>query len=51
VADSVALGEKLNLTSTPTFFLNGRRILGFSSNIPYDTVKSMADFAIANAGK
>src|ERR1017187_9397785 len=44
-------GEKLNLTSTPTFFLNGRRILGFSSNIPYDTVKSMADFAIANAGK
>jgi protein-disulfide isomerase len=51
VADSVAFGEKLNITSTPTFFLNGRRILGLSSNIPYDVVKSMADFAIANAGK
>src|SRR5664280_1462084 len=51
VADSVALGEKLNLTSTPTFFINGRRIMGFSSNIPYDTVKSMVDFEIANAGK
>ena len=51
VMDSVALGEKLNLTSTPTFFINGRRLMGFSSNIPYDTVKSMADFEIANAGK
>ena len=51
VADSVALGEKLNLTSTPTFFINGRRLMGFSSNIPYDTVKSMVDFEIANAGK
>jgi protein-disulfide isomerase len=51
VEDSVALGEKLNLTSTPTFFINGRRVLGFSSNIPYDVVKSMADFEIANAGK
>ena len=51
VEDSVALGEKLNLTSTPTFFINGRRIMGFSSNIPYDTVKSMVDFEIANAGK
>src|ERR1022692_4524760 len=46
-----ARGEKLNLTSTPTFFINGRRIMGFSSNIPYDTVKSMVDFEIANAGK
>jgi len=51
VTDSVALGEKLNITSTPTFFLNGRRLLGFSSNIPYATVKSMADFEIANAEK
>ena len=51
VADSVAFGERLNITSTPTFFLNGRRVLGFSSNIPYDVVKSMADFEIANAGK
>src|ERR1039458_6362773 len=51
VADSLALGEKVNLTSTPTFFINGRRLTGFSSNIPYDTVKSMVDFEIAHAGK
>jgi protein-disulfide isomerase len=51
VADSVALGEKLSINSTPTFFINGRRIVGFSSNVPYDAVKSMADFEIANPGK
>jgi protein-disulfide isomerase len=51
VADAQALGEKLGITSTPTFFINGRKIVGFSSNVPYDTVKAMADFDIANAGK
>lgn len=51
VMDSVALGEKLSIASTPTFFINGRRIVGFSSNVPYDAVKSMTDFEIANAGK
>ncbi|MGZ4825335.1 MAG: DsbA family protein [Terriglobales bacterium] len=51
VMDQQALGEKLNITSTPTFFINGRRIVGFSSNVPYDAVKSMLDFEIANAGK
>jgi protein-disulfide isomerase len=51
VVDAQALGEKLNIASTPTFFINGRRIVGFSSNVPYDAVKSMVDFEIANAGK
>jgi protein-disulfide isomerase len=51
VADSQALGEKLGISSTPTFFINGRRIVGFSTNVPYDAVKSMTDFEIANAGK
>ena len=51
VADTQALGEKVNIASTPTFFINGRRIVGFSANIPYDAVKSMVDFEIANAGK
>jgi protein-disulfide isomerase len=51
VADSQALGDKLSISSTPTFFINGRRIVGFSANIPYDAVKSMTDFEIANAGK
>jgi protein-disulfide isomerase len=51
VMDAQALGEKLGITSTPTFFINGRKIVGFSSNVPYDAVKSMVDFEIANAGK
>ncbi len=51
VADAQALGEKLNITSTPTFFINGRRIVGFSSNVPYEAVKSMVDFETGNAGK
>jgi protein-disulfide isomerase len=51
IADSQALGEKVSLTSTPTFFINGRRIVGFSTNVPYDMVKSMVDYELANAGK
>jgi protein-disulfide isomerase len=51
VADSQALGEKLGISSTPTFFINGRRIVGFSTNVPYDAVKSMTDYEITNAGK
>ena len=47
----MALGEKLGITSTPTFFINGRRIVGFSYNVPYDAVKSMVDFEVANRRK
>ncbi len=49
VRESMALAEKLDVTSTPTFFINGRRIVGFSANsTPYDAVKAMADYDIAN---
>lgn len=52
VRESMALGEKLDVSSTPTFFINGRRLVGFSSNsTPYDAVKSMVDFDLANLGK
>lgn len=48
VRASMALGEKLDVNSTPTFFINGRRIVGFSANsIPYDKVKQMVDFDLA----
>jgi protein-disulfide isomerase len=43
VRDSLALGEKLNVNSTPTFFINGRKVAGFV-NTPYDVVKSMVDY-------
>ncbi len=50
VRESMALGEKLDVSSTPTFFIDGRRIVGFSANsVPYDAVKEMVDYAVANA--
>ncbi len=50
VRESMALAEKLDVTSTPTFFINGRRIVGFSANsTPYDAVKAMVDYDLANA--
>jgi len=50
VRESMALGEKLDVTSTPTFFIDGRRIVGFSNNsVPYDAVKEMVDYDVANA--
>jgi protein-disulfide isomerase len=49
VRESMALAEKLDVTSTPTFFVNGRRIVGFSANsTPYDAVKAMVDYDLAN---
>jgi len=50
VHDSMALGEKLDVSSTPTFFIDGRKLVGFANNsTPYDAVKSMVDFDVANA--
>jgi len=49
VKESEALGQKLDVTSTPTFFINGRRIVGFSNSVPYDAVKAMVDYDVANA--
>jgi len=45
VRDSIALGEKLNVNSTPTFFINGRKVAGFV-NTPYDTMKAMVDYDV-----
>ncbi len=49
VRESMKLGEKLDVSSTPTFFINGRRIVGFSANsVPYDAVKEMVDYELTN---
>ena len=49
VRESMKLGEKLDVTSTPTFFINGRRIVGFSANsVPYDAVKEMVDYELTS---
>ena len=44
VRESLALGMKLGVTSTPTFFINGRKVVGFGNNTPYEVVKSMVDY-------
>ena len=49
VRDSITLAEKLDVTSTPTFFINGRRLVGFSTGTPYDAVKAMVDYDLANS--
>jgi protein-disulfide isomerase len=51
VRQSVALGEKLGISSTPTFYIDGRKLGGFGSNVPYDVVKQMTDYYISTAGK
>ena len=51
IRESMAMGEKVGVNSTPTFYINGRRLVGFGNNVPYDAVKEMVDFEIASAGK
>ena len=50
VREQMKLGQNLDVTSTPTFFINGRRQVGFAQNsIPYDVVKEITDYEIAQA--
>jgi len=51
VRDSIALGEKAGVTSTPTFFIDGRKVVGLGGNAPYDVVKQMVDYAAASPAK
>ncbi len=46
---SVALGKAVNVTGTPTLFINGRSI-GNVSQVPADALKGLVDFA-AKQGK
>ena len=48
IRQSIALGEKVGVNSTPTFYINGRRLVGLGGdNVPYDVVKEMVDFEIS----
>lgn len=49
VRQSIALGEKLGVNSTPTFFINGRKVVGFGNNTPYEVVKAIVDFNLSAA--
>src|SRR3984893_2262339 len=46
---SLALGKNVDVTSTPSLFINGRRI-GNISQVPADTLKGLVEFA-AKQGK
>lgn len=50
VQKSMALGETLEVTQTPTVFMNGRKVQGIAS-IPYDQLKMLVQFEIDHAGK
>jgi protein-disulfide isomerase len=41
---SLALGKAVDVSSTPTLFINGRKI-GNIGQIPADTLKGLVDFA------
>ncbi len=51
VRESIALGEKLGVNSTPTFFINGRKVVGFGNNTPYEVVKAIVEFNLTAAAK
>jgi protein-disulfide isomerase len=50
VKKSMALGQSLDVKQTPTFFINGRRVLGVTDT-PYDQLKKLVQFEMDHAGK
>ena len=50
VNKSIGLGKSLDVTSTPTVFINGRRVLAIA-NLSPENLASLVNFEIANAGK
>src|SRR2546430_1575803 len=44
VQHSIALGASVDVSSTPTLFINGRKISNVSG-VPYDLLKSLVEFA------
>lgn len=50
IKKSTDLGASLDVTETPTVFMNGRRVRGIA-DIPYDKLKELVQFEIDHAGK
>lgn len=50
VQASVDLGKKLNVTGTPTVFVNGRRISSINS-LSYEELKAIVEFEVKLAGE
>ena len=47
VEKSVALGQALNVNSTPTLFINGRQVPG----VPYEVLQKLVDFAAKDGAR
>jgi protein-disulfide isomerase len=50
IEKSMALGKKLNVTGTPTVFINGRELPGLGG-MDYEQLKALMQFEIEHAGK
>jgi len=50
VQASIALGQELGVTSTPTIYINGRSVTSFNS-LPDEVFQKLVDFAANNLGK
>jgi len=48
VQESVALGKAVGVNSTPTVFINGRKLEGITS-VPYEVVKKLVEFAMKDS--
>ena len=48
INSSIALGAELDITGTPTLFINGRRIANVGG-MPYETLKSLTEFQAQSA--
>ncbi|MDR3764773.1 MAG: thioredoxin domain-containing protein [Acidobacteriota bacterium] len=49
VQRSIGLAQELNITSTPTLYVNGRSV-GNPSSLPYETLKAIISFEVDQAG-
>ncbi|HUS19795.1 MAG TPA: thioredoxin domain-containing protein [Terriglobales bacterium] len=50
IQQSIELGRSVGVNSTPTLFINGRKVAGIS-DVPYEQLKAMVAFEIAEAEK
>jgi protein-disulfide isomerase len=50
IKKSMDIGQSLDVTQTPTVFINGRRVLSIA-DIPYDQLKNLVQFEISHAGQ
>jgi protein-disulfide isomerase len=50
IQKSIDMGKDLQVTGTPTLFVNGRPVGGLA-NIPFETLKALVDFEASQAQK